>query len=152
MATITRKDLVQAVAEANGSTAALAGQMLEAFLGALSDAIVRGHRIEIRGFGTFTVKNTNPRPGARNPRTGERVCIPARRKVMFPASWSGKIKMFSQVVVVGVLIFFPKSASGLPVEIMVYLMVAITAYSGFDYVYRARREIFKRSEEVAEAP
>lgn len=67
----------------------------------------------------------------------------ARRKITFPASWSGKLKMFSQVVVVGVLIFFPGSAGSIPVRIMVYVMVAITAYSGFDYVFRARREIFK---------
>jgi len=66
----------------------------------------------------------------------------ARRKITFPASWSGKLKMFSQVLVVGVLIFFPGSAGSVPVRIMVYMMVAITAYSGFDYVFRARREIF----------
>ena len=78
-----RKSLAQAVAERNGCTAALAGQVLEAFLEALLDAIIRGDRIEIRGFGTFAVKKANARPGARNPRTGDRVSVPARRKVMF---------------------------------------------------------------------
>jgi CDP-diacylglycerol--glycerol-3-phosphate 3-phosphatidyltransferase len=66
----------------------------------------------------------------------------ARRKITFPASWSGKLKMFSQVVVVGLLIFFPGSAHSIWMLSMVYFMVAITAYSGFDYIFRARREIF----------
>ena len=83
MATITRKSLAQAVADQNACTATLAGQVLEAFFQALSDAIIRGDHIEIRGFGTLTVKNAKAKTGARNPRTGERVSIPARRKVMF---------------------------------------------------------------------
>ena len=66
----------------------------------------------------------------------------ARRKITFPASWSGKLKMFFQVVVVGLLIFFPESAPSIWMRAMVYSMVAITAYSGFDYIFRARREIF----------
>jgi CDP-diacylglycerol---glycerol-3-phosphate 3-phosphatidyltransferase len=68
--------------------------------------------------------------------------VGARRGVSFPASWSGKIKMFSQIIVVCVLIFFPGSASTVWVHTLVYLMAAITVYSGIDYVLRARREIF----------
>ena len=66
----------------------------------------------------------------------------ARKSISFPASWSGKVKMFSQVVVVSVLIFFPGSATSPVVVTMVYVMAAITLYSGIDYVARARREIF----------
>ena len=47
-------------------------------LDAMSDALVRGHRIEIRGFGSFSINRRPPRMG-RNPRTGERVQIPERR-------------------------------------------------------------------------
>lgn len=68
--------------------------------------------------------------------------IGARRRISFPASWSGKIKMFSQVVVVSVLIFFPESRNDAIVRTLVYVMAAITIYSGFDYLLRARREIF----------
>jgi CDP-diacylglycerol--glycerol-3-phosphate 3-phosphatidyltransferase len=71
--------------------------------------------------------------------------IGARKGISFPASWSGKIKMFSQVIVVGVILFFPSSANELAVRILVYLMAAITVYSGIDYLFRARREIFKPS-------
>lgn len=68
--------------------------------------------------------------------------VGARRGVSFPASWSGKTKMFSQVVVVSVILYFPSSAGSVAALILVYLMVAITIYSGIDYLFRARREIF----------
>jgi len=68
--------------------------------------------------------------------------VGAKRNITFPAGWSGKVKMFSQVVVVVVLIFFPGSAHNIWVQILLYFMVAITAYSGIEYVFRARREIF----------
>ena len=47
-------------------------------LDAMSEALVRGDRIEIRGFGSFSVNHRAPRMG-RNPRSGEAVAIPAKR-------------------------------------------------------------------------
>ena len=44
----------------------------------MSDALVRGHRIEIRGFGSFSINRRPPRMG-RNPRSGESVHIPEKR-------------------------------------------------------------------------
>jgi integration host factor subunit beta len=44
----------------------------------MNDALVRGHRIEIRGFGSFSVNHRAPRLG-RNPRNGESVEIPEKR-------------------------------------------------------------------------
>ena len=70
--------------------------------------------------------------------------IGAKRGVSFPATWSGKIKMFSQIIAVSVLIIFPASSSDLVVQIIVYMMAVMTAYSGIDYLVRARREIFNR--------
>lgn len=46
------------------------------------DALVEGDRIEIRGFGSFKVKNRGDREG-RNPKTGESVRIPAKRMPFF---------------------------------------------------------------------
>jgi len=46
------------------------------------DALVEGERIEIRGFGSFKVKNRGDREG-RNPKTGESVRIPAKRMPFF---------------------------------------------------------------------
>jgi integration host factor subunit beta len=45
---------------------------------AMNDALVRGHRIEIRGFGSFSINRRPPRMG-RNPRSGESVAIPEKR-------------------------------------------------------------------------
>ena len=49
---------------------------------AMSEAMEHGHRIEIRGIGSFTVTDKKPRNG-RNPRTGADVAIPGRRAVHF---------------------------------------------------------------------
>ena len=51
---------------------------VKTILDAMSDALARGHRIEIRGFGSFSINHRPPRLG-RNPRTGDRVHIPERR-------------------------------------------------------------------------
>ena len=51
---------------------------VKTILDAMGDALVRGHRIEIRGFGSFTVNRRPPRIG-RNPRSGESVQIPEKR-------------------------------------------------------------------------
>ena len=64
-------------------TGAAGRQAVDVFFDAMIDAIVQGNRIEVRGFGVWEVKQTNPRPNARNPMTGEQVSVPARRKVRF---------------------------------------------------------------------
>jgi integration host factor subunit beta len=51
---------------------------VKSLLDAMSDALARGHRIEIRGFGSFSVSRRPPRMG-RNPKTGEQVPIPEKR-------------------------------------------------------------------------
>jgi len=48
----------------------------------MMDALVKGERIEIRGFGSFSVKSRPQREG-RNPKTGEPVTIPAKRVPFF---------------------------------------------------------------------
>ena len=57
--------------------------MVDSLFEAMRDALIDGNRIEIRGFGVLEVKNTKPKPAARNPRTGEIVYVPARRKTHF---------------------------------------------------------------------
>jgi integration host factor subunit beta len=44
----------------------------------MTDALIAGHRIEIRGFGTFSISERPPRVG-RNPKSGEEVSVPAKR-------------------------------------------------------------------------
>ena len=51
-------------------------------LEALQDALVAGHHIEIRGFGSFSVTHRAARIG-RNPRSGESVAVPAKKTIRF---------------------------------------------------------------------
>lgn len=46
--------------------------IVNAILGEITDALANGDRVELRGFGAFSVKNRQPRIG-RNPKTGEKV-------------------------------------------------------------------------------
>ena len=48
--------------------------IVNAILGEITDALAQGNRVELRGFGAFSVKNRKPRIG-RNPRTGESVAV-----------------------------------------------------------------------------
>jgi integration host factor subunit beta len=59
-------------------------QGVDVLLQEISEAMVRGDRVELRGFGAFTVRERGPRR-ARNPRTGEEVEVPATRAVHFRA-------------------------------------------------------------------
>ncbi len=76
---MTRSDLVEALAVRFGQlTQRDAEFAVKTLLDAMSEALSRGHRIELRGFGTFTVTRRPPRMG-RNPRSGESVAIPEKR-------------------------------------------------------------------------
>jgi integration host factor subunit beta len=55
---------------------------VDALLDAVSQALVEGRRIELRGFGAFSVREREPRVG-RNPRTGETVTVAAKRVPFF---------------------------------------------------------------------
>jgi len=76
---MTRSDLVEALAgQFSQLTHRDAEYAVKTILDAVGEALVRGHRIEIRGFGSFTVNRRSPRVG-RNPRSGESVMIPEKR-------------------------------------------------------------------------
>ncbi len=83
MRTVKKADLAAVLTRDLKMKGTLAHRAVDAFVASLSDALMRGHRIEIRDFGVWTVKTTRPKPEARNPKTGERVFVPARRKVAF---------------------------------------------------------------------
>jgi nucleoid DNA-binding protein len=83
MQTVTKKELAHSVSEDLGCTHSLATGMVDALFKAMRETLVGGDRIEIRGFGVLEVRDTKPKPGARNPRTGETVYVPARRKTHF---------------------------------------------------------------------
>lgn len=76
---MTRSDLVEELANRFSQlTHRDTESAVRAILDAMNDAMVRGHRIEIRGFGSFSINHRPPRIG-RNPRSGESVEIPEKR-------------------------------------------------------------------------
>ena len=76
---MTRSDLVEELAARFSQLAHRdAETAVKTILDAVGEALVRGHRIEIRGFGSFSVNHRPPRMG-RNPRSGESVAIPEKR-------------------------------------------------------------------------
>ena len=81
--TITKKDLAHQVAKALGITNITALQMADSLFNIMREQLIEGNRIEVRGFGVLETRDTKPKPAARNPRTGEVVYVPARRKTHF---------------------------------------------------------------------
>ena len=75
---MTRSDLVAQLADRFTQITARDTELaVKTVLDAMSDALARGHRIEIRGFGSFSISRRPPRVG-RNPRSGEQVTIPEK--------------------------------------------------------------------------
>ena len=58
--------------------------IVSAMLSEITKAMVRGHRVELRGLGTFSVKHRPARTG-RNPRTGARVAVEQKSVPFFKA-------------------------------------------------------------------
>ncbi|MEW5880215.1 MAG: integration host factor subunit beta [Pseudomonadota bacterium] len=75
---MTKSELIARLAERNTRLAARdADEAVKTILDAMSAALAAGNRIEIRGFGSFSLNYRPPRIG-RNPKSGERVHVPAK--------------------------------------------------------------------------
>ncbi len=80
---MTRSQLILRLATQNPHlTHREVGRLVNAIFETIAAGLARGERIELRGFGSFAVKEQGPRIG-RNPRTGEAVQVPARRHPNF---------------------------------------------------------------------
>jgi nucleoid DNA-binding protein len=82
---MTKQDIVEDIALRTGLTKKEVGEAVELFLKSIGSALADGEHLEIRGFGTFKVKQRKERM-ARNPRTGEAVPVPARKVPVFKVS------------------------------------------------------------------
>src|SRR5512141_2669698 len=80
---MTKSQLIDRIAEKSPQ---VPRREVEAIVNAVFDSMIealcRGERIEIRGFGSFAVKMRAPREG-RNPKTGQKVAVPIRRALSF---------------------------------------------------------------------
>lgn len=79
---MTKADLVEKVASEAEMTKKDAEQLVEIIFESIIDSLNKGEKIELRGFGSFRVRERNARQG-RNPKTGEAVKIPAKRVAYF---------------------------------------------------------------------
>jgi integration host factor subunit beta len=86
--TITKKDVAKRTAKIVDEKIYLTEKIVDGVFTALREFMEAANpevRIEIRDFGVFEVKTTKPKPKARNPKTGEIIYVPARRKTHFKA-------------------------------------------------------------------
>jgi DNA-binding protein HU-beta len=79
-----KADVINAIAEQAGISKKEAAAAFDAFVGYISDTCQEGERCAIPGLGSFTVSERKAREG-RNPRTKEKIAIPASKNVRFKA-------------------------------------------------------------------
>ncbi|MBT0665505.1 integration host factor subunit beta [Geobacter pelophilus] len=80
---MTKSELVDVLAEKNGSlTRKESETIVNLIFDSMGDALRSGEKVEIRGFGSFTVRERGARE-ARNPKSGELVDIPAKKVPFF---------------------------------------------------------------------
>jgi nucleoid DNA-binding protein len=79
---VTKKEMARAIAGETGLTQLQVQGVVRRVFDGITETLVREGRIELRNFGVFAVRQRKPRE-ARNPRTGERVKVPAKRVVTF---------------------------------------------------------------------
>ncbi|MDQ3130797.1 MAG: integration host factor subunit beta [Acidobacteriota bacterium] len=79
---MTKADLVERVAKEADMTKKDAEQLVEIIFDSIIASLNKGEKIELRGFGSFRVRQRNARKG-RNPKTGDSVDIPAKRVAYF---------------------------------------------------------------------
>lgn len=80
--TITKKELVNRIAERTGQTKVVVKEILQFFLDEIITELADGNRLEFREFGVFEVRERAARK-AQNPRTLEKVYVPAKKVVKF---------------------------------------------------------------------
>lgn len=82
---MTKADVVNIIASATGLTKVETEAVVNGFIATIRDSLKSGKGIEIRGFGTFKIREKKPRV-ARNPRTGDKVNIPRKNVPVFKPS------------------------------------------------------------------
>src|SRR5687768_10336387 len=82
MATITKKELIDRIAESAGSRRVMVKKVVQQFLDEIVAELGRGNRLEFRDFGVFETKLRKARK-AQNPKTLEPVAVPEKRTVKF---------------------------------------------------------------------
>lgn len=75
---MVKSDLAEKLSERADITQAVAEEIIDLFFDTIKESLIEGERVEIRGFGAFTVKHYKGYLG-RNPKTGARIKVAAKR-------------------------------------------------------------------------
>jgi len=95
MSTITKQEIVGRIAESTQTKQTLAKVIIQNFLDEIISELAKGNRFEFRDFGVFEPRDCAPRI-AQNPKTLERIHVPAKRVVKFKMGQLMKQKLSSQ--------------------------------------------------------
>ena len=98
MHTVTKKELVDRIADGTNSKRVMVKQIVQSFLNEVIAELGHGNRLEFRDFGVFEVKRRAARI-AQNPKTLQRVSVPPKRAVKFKAGRLMKQKLQEGTVV-----------------------------------------------------
>lgn len=82
---MTKADIARVIAKKNDLNQKEAVRVVDAVLEAITQALARNDKVELRGFGSFSTKRRGPRQ-ARNPKTGTGVNVPAKAVATFKPS------------------------------------------------------------------
>ncbi len=82
MSTTTKKDLIDRIAQETNQKRTVVKKTVQCFLDNVINELSRGNRLEFRDFGVFEIRHRAPRV-AQNPKTLERVPVPAKKTVKF---------------------------------------------------------------------
>jgi integration host factor subunit beta len=82
MSTVTKKELIERIAEQSGLKRQDVRRVVQGFLDEIINELGKGNRLEFRDFGVFDVRERAERV-AQNPKTLERVTVPAKRTARF---------------------------------------------------------------------
>ncbi len=83
---MTRKDLIDRVAKEFGLKKKDAEAIVKFIFQEIAETVKKGERVSIQGFGAFELRKLRERK-VRNPKTGEKIDIPVRKKVVFVPSY-----------------------------------------------------------------
>lgn len=75
---MVKSELIEALAQRADITLAKAEEIVDLFFNSITETLCKGDRVEIRGFGAFTVRIYKAYEG-RNPKTGEKIVVPPKR-------------------------------------------------------------------------
>jgi integration host factor subunit beta len=93
---VNKSELIERLAERSGINALQAEEIVNLVYRKMKETMMNGGRIEIRGFGSFVVKEYSSYQG-RNPKTGEKIAVPPKRLPFFKVGKELKERIDSEV-------------------------------------------------------